>query len=183
MKLMQKTLGGTSLWAVGAFIPDKIALHAINVLQSQLTIWSMRLCRGHSESWVEFRVRCFRAARHNIHLHVRDRWSTLWLKRCWSYCGHRARCATWSPQPGCAILDNYRCLEWWERESGLIQGVRHPARFFPRLMGEERMLNRAAKGKWREHAQNRQAWTASMVEWISQQDVPWASHDQLAIDV
>ena len=183
LKLLQKVLGGTALWAVGAFVPDKLAMQAINVLQAQLTIWSMNLHKGSGETWVEFRIRCFRAARSNIHLHMKDRWSTLWLTRCWTYSGHRARCAGWVPQPGCAILDNYRTLQWWERECGLSQGVRHPTRFFPRLMGEERALNRAAEGAWREVAQNRHEWTSRLTVWISQQDLAWSSLDQLAIDV
>ena len=34
LKLMQKVLAGTALWCAAAFMPDKQALHAINVLHS-----------------------------------------------------------------------------------------------------------------------------------------------------
>ena len=91
LRLMQRVLSGTSLWCVGAFLPDKHCLHAINALQLQLVVWSMRLARSPSESWVEYRVRCLRCARYAIHQHMQHRWSTLWLRRAWDYCGRRAR--------------------------------------------------------------------------------------------
>ena len=51
VELIQKVLGGTSLWCVGAFLPDRQSLHAINVLQAQLVMWSMRLM-NHGQSTV-----------------------------------------------------------------------------------------------------------------------------------
>ena len=61
LQLMQKVLGGTALWCAGAF-PDKEALQAVNFLQSQLVMWAMRLSKGTTETWVQFRVRCLRSA-------------------------------------------------------------------------------------------------------------------------
>ena len=83
LRLMHRVLGGTALWCAGAFLPDKHALHAVNALLSQLVCWAMRLSKGAEEPWVEYKVRCLRSARNAIHLHMRDRWSTLWLRRSW----------------------------------------------------------------------------------------------------
>ena len=182
LRLMQRVLAGTSLWCVAAFVPDKAALQAINVLQCQLVIWSMRLYKGGHESWVEFRMRSYRLARYMIQQHMRVRWGTLWLQRCWDYAGHRARGCNRVPLPGTAILDSYRTLTWWEREQGTATGKRHPGRFFPRLMTEERALNRAAGGDWREVAQNRTEWKGRVVHWLANHDLPWASFEQLALE-
>ena len=56
MRLIQKVLGGSALWCVSAFFPDKGALQAINQLQLQLIMWAMRLSRSTLEAWVEFRA-------------------------------------------------------------------------------------------------------------------------------
>ena len=45
LKLMNRTLGNQALWCAAAFFPDKQALQTVNVLQSQLVIWSMRLSK------------------------------------------------------------------------------------------------------------------------------------------
>ena len=139
LRLMHRVLGGTALWCAGASLPN-------SKLLSQLVCWAMRLSKGAAEPWVEYKVRCLRSARNAIHLHMRDRWSTLWLRRSWDYCGHRARAKHWDVVPGCSILDSFRSLAWWEEQQGLCGGQRHKGRFFPRLMNEERALNHAAKG-------------------------------------
>ena len=179
---MQKVLGGTSLWCVGAFIPDRQSLHAINVLQSQLVIWSMRLGKRNHEAWTDYRIRCLRSARYAISSAVSHRWSTLWLQRCWSYCGHRARCSEWIPKPACAVLNEYRGLPWWTDQQGRVEGLTHKGRFFPRLMTEERALDAAAGGDWRVVAQDRAGWAGKMGAWVEQQDLPWASLEQVALD-
>ena len=134
------------MWCVSAFIPNKNALQAINTLQAQLTMWALRLGKRSSESWVEFRVRSFRAARYCISAHHKDRWSTMWLRRCWLYCGHRARGAQWHPIPGSTLLDRFRDLTWWQNQQLSRTGLRHPRRFYPKLMNDERSLNAAAGG-------------------------------------
>ena len=62
LKLMQKVLGNAGLWCAGAFVPDKQALHAANVVQAEMVIWSMRLAKPPHETWKDFRIRCFRSA-------------------------------------------------------------------------------------------------------------------------
>ena len=76
LKLLHKVVGNAVLWCSSAFQPDQHALKAINVLQSQMAIWCMRLSKGNEEDWVEFRLRSFRAARWAIQRFIGVRWST-----------------------------------------------------------------------------------------------------------
>ena len=41
LKLLHRIVGNTVLWRAAAFQPDRHALQAVNVLQSQMVIWSM----------------------------------------------------------------------------------------------------------------------------------------------
>ena len=50
-------------------------------------------------------------------------------------------------------------------------------------MNAERAMDRAAGGPWREVAMHRGDWDKRGVTWIEQQDLPWASFEQLALDV
>ena len=111
----------------------------------------------------------------SIYTHMGDRWSTLWLKRAWFYAGHRARAITWNP------LDSYRNLTWWTEQQLLQAGHRHKGRFFPRLMNEERALDRASGGPWRTIAQDRLQWAEKCKKWVELQDLDWASMEQLSL--
>ena len=84
--------------------------------------------------------------------------------------------------PLSARIDSFRDLEWWEEQQQRKDGQRHPGRFFPRLMTEERALNAAAQGNWRGVARDKQKWDAKLSRWLAQQDLDWASLDQLAIE-
>ena len=183
LRLMDRVLGNMALWCSSALHPDKMALQTINVLQSRLVIWSMRLSKKAEEDWLEFRLRCFRFARWAIQRFVGKRWSTQWLQRVWDYAGHRARSGLWIPPTPSGILDSFRPLEWWQREQQSKQGKRHPARFYPRLMGEERELEQAAGGRWRDLAMDRGRWSEKRNAWVEQRDLPWSSHTQLAIEI
>ena len=107
LKLMQKVLGNTLLWCAAAFIPDK--QQAVNTLQVQLVVWSVKLSKGREEDWVSFRKRTFRAARCAMPRHCPERWSA-WLRRVWGYAGHRARCAGWQNPPLSSHIDGFRDL-------------------------------------------------------------------------
>ena len=183
LRLMDRVLGNMALWCSSALHPNKMALQTINVLQSQLVIWSMRLSKKAEEDWLDFRLRCFRSARWAIQRFVGKRWSTQWLQRVWDYAGHRARSGLWIPPTPSGILDSFRPLEWWQREQQSKQGKRHPARFYPRLMGEERELEQAAGGSWRDLAMDRGRWSEKRNSWIEQRDLPWSFHTQLAIEI
>ena len=183
LRLLHRVLGNAALWCAGAFFPDKGSLQTINILQSQLVVWSMRLSKGRDEDWVTFRIRTFRIARYVIiQQHCPERWSTSWLRRVWGYAGHRARSGGWRSPPLSYYIDCFRDLRWWEQEQQSSTGLRHPARFYPKLMTEERALNRAAQGAWRRVAQDRDAWQQGLRRWLEQQDLEWSSHTQLAIE-
>ena len=183
LRLMNRVLGNMALWCAAAFQPDKMALQTINVLQSQIVIWMMRLSKREGEEWLEFRLRTFRASRWAIQRHLGQRWSTQWLRRVWDYAGHRARGGLWLPPTPSGLLDSFRTLEWWQHQQGCKRGARHPARFYPRLMGEERDLNSAAGEPWRDLAMNREGWRSKRDVWVEQQDLSWSSHTQLAIEI
>ena len=183
LKLLHRTVGNTVLWCAAAFLPDKQALQTVNVLQAQMVIWSMRLGKREGEDWLEYRLRSFRASRWAIQRFIGIRWSTCWLQRAWDYAGHRARSSEWQPPPPSGMLDSFRHLQWWSKEQASKFGKRHPARFFPQLMGEERALDEAAKGPWRELARRKEEWRQCRDEWVKRQDLPWSSHTQLAIEV
>ena len=183
LKLFHRIIGNTVLWCAAALQPDKQALQVVNVLQSQMVIWSMRLGKRAGKDRLDFRLRSFRSSRWAIQRFIGIRWSTCWLQRDWDYAGHRARSSTWIPPPPSGVLDGYRDLQWWRGEQGKPGGKRHPSRFFPRLMGDERALDQAAGGPWREIAKDRHAWSSRRAVWVAQQDLPWSSHTQLAIEV
>ena len=176
-------LGNTALRCSSAFQPDQLALKTVNVLQSQLAIWSMRLSKKRDEGWLDFRLRSFRAARWAIYRFMGLRWSTRWLQSAWDYAGHRARSGRWDPPTPSGVLDAFRTLEWWQSGQNSKNGLRHPARFYPKLMREERDLNAAAGGAWRDLAMNREGWKGRRQVWVDQQDLPWSSHTQLAIEM
>ena len=111
LKLLHRIVGNTVLWCSSAFQPDKQALQAVNVLQSQMVIWSMRMAKRDGEDWVEFRMRSFRSARWAIQRFIGIRWSTCWLQRSWDYAGHRARSASWVPPPPSGVFDSFRTLD------------------------------------------------------------------------
>ena len=90
---------------------------------------------------------------------------------------------TGNMRPACARLDRFRTLNWWRDQQGQIQGTRHPGRFFPRLMNQERALEAAAGGDWRVVAEDKGYWHQHMSVWIQQQDLPWASLEQTALEM
>ena len=182
LRMIHKVLGNTALWCAGALMPDQSALKAINTLQLQLAVWTMKLSKGRDEDWVSFRVRTLRAARYALQRTCPERWSTSWLRRAWGYAGHRARSSQWRCPPLSAVIDEFRTLAWWQTEQASPRGLRHPGRFFPKLMNIERALDRAAGGPWRHVAQNRDMWAQGLTIWLSEHDLPWASLEQEAIE-
>ena len=181
LRLMDRVIGGAALWNIAAFFPDPTTMEALNNLQVQFVVWMLRPRKSSSETWVAFRQRSVRQARQIIHTHLGTRWSTQWLRRYWNYSGHTAR-SLLTPSPTAAsILCHYRTAEWWEQQQRLSYGLRHTGRYFPKLAPMDRRMNRAAEGRWRERAMDRVAWRDACNAWISQQDLPWASGNQLAL--
>ena len=63
-------------------------------------------------------------------------------------------------------------IEWREKEQAQRFGIRHPHRFYAKLMGEEREMEEVEGGRWREVAHDRQMWRELRVKWIQKKDLP-----------
>ena len=182
LRVLDRVVGGSALWAVAALTPETSALQAINQLQFQCVIWLLGLRKGTTEDWVTFKQRSMRQARQVVCLHSSGRWSSAWLSRFWGYMGHVARNYR-SNNPTCAgFLNAFRDCEWWEKEQQRVGGMRHSGRFFPKLVQLDRAMNAVVGHPWREGAQNRQLWKDLAPSWIHQSDVPWCSGEQFAIE-
>ena len=179
--LMDKVVSSTALWCIAAFPPEALGLQMVNCFQFILMGWLLKLGKRSQESWVDFRKRVVRSARVFLHHSKVDRWSTQWLRKWWGYAGHRVRSLLRSSPPISAYIDCFRCLEWWNHEKRKKDGLRHPTRFYARLMTMEAKMDKACAGSWRRFAHNRQGWAALAENWLKQQDLPWCSGLQLSV--
>ena len=50
-------------------------------------------------------------------------------------------------------------------------------------MNAERAMDEAAGGEWRVVALQKDVWQAKMPVWVASQDLPWASLEQLALEL
>ena len=91
VRVLQRVVGATALWCLCSFPPDAAAMSLLNATQLQLMVWLLRFSKKECESWVEYRQRAFRGARSALCNSGVERWSTLWLRRWWSFAGHRVR--------------------------------------------------------------------------------------------
>ncbi|CAE7390465.1 unnamed protein product [Symbiodinium sp. CCMP2592] len=182
LKTFQMAVGGAALWYAAAAPPSPQALGAANALQQELVARMAGFKRRPDETWLEHRLRSFRAARQLLHNHGQPRWSTSWLKRYWGYRGHVARSWFREAPPASAVLDRYRTYTWWRQENRIGDGIRHPTWFFPHLTGEEQKLNRAAgRSDWREAAVDTAQWRSLEAEWLRREDVRWTSGRQVSL--
>ena len=182
IRVLDRVVGGSALWAVAAKTPECSALQSINQLQLQCIVWMLRLRKGTDEEWVDFKQRSIRQARQTVCLHSASRWSSAWLSRFWGYMGRVARNLR-SENPTCAgYMSAFRSYEFWEREQRRVGGMRHSGRFFPKLSKLDQAMNEVVGRSWRDGAQNRERWKGLAPTWISQQDVPWHSGQKFAIE-
>ena len=129
LRTLATVVGNAVLWPLAAFPPDRAAMGMLNTQQLQLILWTMRLSRGREEGVDAFRLRALRAARAALHHAGLERWGTCWLRRWWSFAGHRARALLFEHPPLSAHLEAFRTLEWWEGQQRDPHGLRHPRRF------------------------------------------------------
>ena len=185
LRILSRVVGGAAL-CIAAFTPETSALQAVNQLLYQCVIWLLGLKKGSFEDWSDFRKGSMRQARQVVCLHLHERWSTIWLSRFWSYMGHVARGLHADSPPCSSLLNNFRNNVWWTEQQQLSTGARHNRRFFPKLAQLVSQLDRAvdytAGGEWRQQAQDREAWRGIAQQWILQNDIPWNSRQQFAIE-
>ena len=180
--LMNKVVTNTALWCIAAFPPEPLGLRMVNSFQSVLMGWLLKLGKRSTESWIDFKKRVVRSSRAALWNSKVPRWSTQWLQKWWNYSGHRARSLLRSSPPISAFLDSFKTLEWWNNEKRKKDGIKHPGRFFPRLMTMEQKMDDICSGPWRRLAHNRKGWSALCVDWIQRHDLPWCSGSQTSIE-
>ena len=155
---------------------------AINQLLYQMVWWMLKLRKGTREAWKDFRCRGIRQARQLTFLCLHERWSSVWLSRWWGYQGHAVRSFWHTMGSVSGAVVHFRPVEWWREQQQLSTGLRHKGRYHPKLHPLDVQMSRTANGDWRVIAQNRDLWKQRAAVWITQQDVPWGSGNQLAIE-
>ncbi|CAE7623402.1 unnamed protein product [Symbiodinium microadriaticum] len=145
-KLMDRVITNTGLWCISAFPPEPLGLQMVNCFQFILMGWLLKLGKRHQETWLDFRRRVVRSSRVALVNSQVDRWSTQWLRKWWGYAGHRVRALLRPSPPISSLVDSFRSLPWWNAEKRKPDGLRHPARFYARLMATEAKMDRACGG-------------------------------------
>ena len=180
IRTMQRTVAQSGLWCLSALPPDKGAMGYLNSVQCNIIVWMMRLSKGKQEDWGSYRMRVWRAAGAALHRAGQERWSTMWLRRHWTYSGHRARGVDRECPVISSIFDTFRDRQWWEAERQKKNGLTH-VKHFPRLMQMESKMDTVTKGPWRQVAVDRGKWRELETVWVDQEDLPWASGRQQSI--
>ena len=132
---MQRVVGNTALWALCCFPPDAASMSMMNSTQIQLMVWMLRFAKKSDESWEGYRQRSLRGARSALHSAGLERWSTMWLRRWWSYAGHRVRGMLADSPVISSLYEDFRTGPWWQREKHR-KGVFKHCQHFPRVEGE-----------------------------------------------
>ncbi|CAE7196595.1 unnamed protein product [Symbiodinium sp. CCMP2592] len=181
VKVMERVVGSTALWCLASFMPDVAAMSLLNSTQLQLMVWLLRFAKRPEEPWDAYRQRAFRGARAALHSSGVERWSTTWLRRYWSYAGHRVRgmLAT-SPVISC-LYEDFRTGPWWECEKKKKKGGYKHHQRYPRLSNMEKAMDKITGGPWREKAHDRKQWKTLENQWVKRMDLPWASGRQHSI--
>ena len=180
VRVMQRVVGATALWCLCSFPPDAAAMSLLNATQLQLMVWLLRFSKKESESWTEYRQRSFRGARSALHNSGVERWSTMWLRRWWSFAGHRVR-GMLAPHPVISSLyEDFRTGPWWQLEKQRKDGLKH-CQHYPRLSNLETKMNMVAGAPWRTRAHDRKGWKQLEDKWVELMDLPWASGRQLSV--
>ena len=161
--VMQSVVAGASLWCVAAILPDAHAVGLVSQTQVQCVMCMMRRGRRAGESWVEQYIRVCREARAVIHTHM-----PMWLSRLWHFRGIAPEGCVGSRELPLAssVIHKWRDLAWWQEQQNRPDGVRHPARFFPRLTQLEKKMDAAAQGSWRSVAQDGLLWREREQRWL-----------------
>ena len=181
VRVLQRVVGGTALWCSSCVPPDAAAMSMINSVQLQLIVWLLRFARRPNEDWEGFRQRAFRGARSALHSAGVERWSTMWLRRYWSFAGHRVRATLHEVPPVSSEFENFRTLPWWLHQQSIKHGVKHQGRHYARLTLLEQKMDAVAGHPWRNLAHDRRAWKGRESAWVDTMDVPWASGRQLSV--
>ncbi|CAE7715728.1 Pol, partial [Symbiodinium sp. CCMP2592] len=165
VKVMERVVGSTALWCLASFMPDAAAMSLLNSTQLQLMVWLLRFAKRADEPWDAYRQRAFRGARAALHSTGVERWSTTWLRRYWSFAGHRVR-GMLAPSPVISSLyEDFRTGPWWDKEKRRKKGGFKHHQHYPRLSNMEKAMDKVTGGPWREKAHDRKQWKFLENQW------------------
>ena len=77
LKVFRSLVTGSALWYCSAITPTPQAMRSLNTLQMELVAKTAGFRRRTEETWLDFRTRSLRGARHLMHTHGVERWSNL----------------------------------------------------------------------------------------------------------
>ena len=181
VKVLEAVVFGSLRWCLGALVPTVQAQQLLNYFQCNCMRRMMGIKRGAGERWIDFEARSLRIARAKIFQMSKTRWGDKHLSAFWRYTGHLVRESQQHSSSVAGILSGFRDLVWWTRQRELLRGVRHH-RHFPFLMNTERRIaTTVGSDAWRVAACNRAQWRGFEKQWITQEQVPWASGRQTSL--
>lgn len=172
LHLFQQLVGEVILWCAATILPLKSNLRKLNGLQFRLVATMLRLRRRTGEPWLDFQHRRYGMAKLTLFRLSIPRWSTLLLKRIWSYAGHCSRQTAQGPWASAAsVVVHTHTLQQWEHIRILH---RHPGRFTPVLRKwEESICRTLGTTDWHPAAQDRDRWRQSEAAYLRTYDIPW----------
>jgi len=146
LHLFQQLVGEVILWCAATILPLKSNLRKLNGLQFCLVATMLRLRRRSGEPWLDFQHRRYGMAKLALFRLSIPRWSTLLLKRIWSYARHCSRQTAQGP-------------------SILLHG--HPGRLTPVLRKlEESICRTLGTTDWHPAAQGGHRWRQSEAAYL-----------------
>ena len=164
LHLFQQLVGEVILWCAAAILPLKSNLRKLNGLQFCLIATMLQFRRRTGEPWLDFQHRRYgKLALFRLSI---PRWSTLLLKRIWTYAGHCSRQTAQGPWASAAsVVLHTHTLQQWEH---IRIHHRHPGRFTPVLRKwEESICRTLDTTDWHPTAQDRDRWRQSEAACIS----------------
>ena len=184
LALLYRTVWASMAWTIGAVVPSRQSLEFLNTFLYSLVALMVQVKRRPNEFYVDFKARSFRTARYLLQQAKFERWSTSHLRMAWRYAGHRSRGMNVDSPGAAAILTHFRTLDWWMSQQASSTGLRHKRRHYPRITLEEKMFTSIFKGQdWRPFAEDKALWKAHEQSFVEAHDCPWASHQQLALEL
>ena len=178
-KLVQMLVEGVWSWSAGAVHWETADLQMMNSTQLRVLRLAFGVKRKRDEDWVAYNSRSLRFVRQWIATSGAERWSSKILRLQFQVVGHWFRQFEGEVRGLAARIQLWRCMQWWNSEKKLSNGVRHPRRF--RAANLERSLATCLGDQWFLACANREGWKQLLRKWLQDMDVPWTKGRQLCL--